>query len=265
MTALRVTMLGCGGSGGVPLIGGNDGLGIWGACDPGESGNRRTRSSIVIESADGRRLLVDAGPDLRAQMLENRLGTVDAVLFTHAHADHVLGVDDLRQVNRNRDGALDAFADLATLEVLQRRFDYAFRPATQGFFRPALVPRTVAPGETHMMAGMEVRILGQDHKVMQTLGLRIGRFAYCTDVVAFPPESLAALEGLDTWIVGCFGRRPHPVHAHVDLVLEWAGRLRPRRTVLTHMGIDMDWAWLQGRLPDGVEAGRDGLVMEVPA
>jgi phosphoribosyl 1,2-cyclic phosphate phosphodiesterase len=115
------------------------------------------------------------------------------------------------------------------------------------------------------MAGFEVRVVRQDHKVMETLGFRIGRFAYCTDVVAFPEESLAALQGLDTWVVGCFGRRPHPVHAHVEMVLGWAARLRPRRTVLTHMGNDLDWAWMRANLPTGIEPGFDGLRLEVPA
>jgi phosphoribosyl 1,2-cyclic phosphate phosphodiesterase len=265
MPELTVTMLGCGGSGGVPLIGGPDGHGNWGVCDPAEPRNRRTRSSILIEGPDGQRLLVDAGPDLRAQMLANGVGHLDAVLFTHAHADHVQGVDELRQVNRIRDAALDAYGDASTLELLQQRFDYAFRPVTRGFFRPALVPRVVRPGERHVVAGLPVLVLRQDHKVMDTLGLRIGRFAYCTDVVDFPGESLAALEGIDTWIVGCFGRKPHPVHAHVELVLDWVARLRPRRTVLTHMGTDMDWAWLRDALPEGVEPGHDGLSLRIAA
>jgi phosphoribosyl 1,2-cyclic phosphate phosphodiesterase len=265
MPELTVTMLGCGGSGGVPLIGGPDGRGNWGACDPAEPRNRRTRSSILVEGPDRQRLLVDAGPDLRAQMLAHGVGHLDAVLFTHAHADHVQGMDELRQVNRIRDAALDAYGDAPTLDLLQQRFDYAFRPVTRGFTRPALVPRVVEAGERHAIAGLPVLVLRQDHKVVDTLGLRIGRFAYCTDVVDFPPESWAALEGIDTWVVGCFGRRPHPVHAHLELVLDWAARLNPRRTVLTHMGTDMDWSWLRGTLPRGVEPGHDGLRLQVPA
>jgi phosphoribosyl 1,2-cyclic phosphate phosphodiesterase len=261
---LRVTILGCGGSGGVPLLGGPDGRGAWGACDPAEPRNRRTRSAALVEQ-DGRRLLIDPGPDLRAQLLGNGVGGLDAVAITHIHADHIMGLDELRIVNRIRGGAVDAFASYVTLSELRTRFEYAFRPPTPpGFYRPALTPRPIAPGEVVEMAGIPVQVLRQDHRVMETLGFRIGRFAYCTDVVAFPEDSLRALEGLDTWVVGCFQRQPHPVHANVAQVLDWVARLKPRRTVLTHMGIDLDWAWLRANLPDGVEPGHDGLVLEIP-
>ncbi len=261
---LTVTMLGCGSSGGVPLIGGADGFGDWGQCDPAEPRNRRTRSSIVIEGPTGERLLVDAGPDLRTQLLATGFARLDAVLFTHSHADHVLGVDDLRIVNRIRGTALESYATVETLENLAQRFDYAFRPATPGFYRPALAPVPVAPGEVREIAGMPVQLFRQDHKVMETLGLRIGSFAYSTDVVRMPEESLEVLEGVDTWIVGCVQRRPHPVHAGLDQVLEWVERLRPRRTILTHMGVDMDWAWMRRELPPGIEPGVDGLRLNLP-
>lgn len=262
---IRVTLLGCGSSGGVPQLGGADERGHWGHCDPAEPRNRRTRSAAVVELA-GRRLLIDAGPDLRAQLLAVGIGRLDAVAFSHTHADHVMGLDELRIVNRIRGGALDAFGTYRTLSELRSRFDYAFHPPPpQGFFRPSLTPRPVAPGEVVEMGGLAVQVLRQDHRVMETLGFRIGRFAYSTDVVAMPEETFAALRGLDTWVVGCFQRAPHPVHAHVSLVCEWAARLKPRRTVLTHMGFDLDWAWLRANLPPGIEPGHDGLVLEVPA
>ncbi len=249
----------------MPQIGGEDERGAWGACDPAEPRNRRTRSAALVEDAAGRRLLIDAGPDLRSQMLATGFARLDAVAFTHAHADHVMGLDDLRIVNRLRGDALDAFGNAETLDSLRTRFDYAFHPPSpKGFFRPSLTPRVVAPGEVVRMACMPVQVLRQDHRVMETLGLRIGTFAYSTDVVAFPEESLAALEGLDTWVVGCFQRQRHPVHAHVEQVLDWVARLRPRRTVLTHMGYDLDWAWMAANLPPGIEAGFDGMVLEVP-
>jgi phosphoribosyl 1,2-cyclic phosphate phosphodiesterase len=262
---VRVTLLGCGGSGGVPLVGGADGHGNWGACDPAEPRNRRSRTSAMVEDAAGHRLLIDAGPDLRAQLLANGIARLDAVVFSHAHADHVLGIDELRLINRLRGGPLDAFGTYQTLAELKQRFEYAFRPPTPPvFFRPALTPRAVTPGETVEMAGMPVRLLRQDHKVVETLGFRIGAFAYSTDLITMPEESFAALHGLDTWVVGCLQRAAHPVHANVERVLDWVAALRPRRTVLTHMSLDLDFAWLRGALPAGVEPGHDGLILEIP-
>lgn len=262
---MLVTLLGCGGSGGVPQLGGPDERGNWGACDPAEPRNRRTRSSILIEDSAGHRLLVDPGPDLRQQFLACGLARLDAVAITHTHADHVMGIDELRIVNRVRGAAIDVFGTYVTLAELRSRFDYAFHPPPpQGFFRPSLTSRPVAPGETVEMGGIRVQVLRQDHRVMETLGFRTGRFAYSTDVIAMPEESFAALEGLDTWVVGCFQRAAHPVHANVELVCRWVERLRPRRTVLTHMGTDLDWAWLVANLPPGIEPGFDGMRLQVP-
>ncbi|HTR18034.1 MAG TPA: MBL fold metallo-hydrolase [Acetobacteraceae bacterium] len=261
---MRVVVLGCGGSAGVPSVGGADGHGDWGACDPAEPRNQRTRSSIVIQSGTGERLLVDTSPDLRTQLLACGVPRIDAILYTHAHADHITGLDDVRILNRIADRPIEAFGTRATLDEIAHRFEYAFRPwRPPGFFRPVMVPRPVEPGDTVHTAGMDVRVFDQDHKVIRTLGLRVGDFAYSTDVVAFDEDAFATLEGVDTWMIGCFQRQPHVTHAHVDLVLEWARRLKVRRTILTHMGPDLDWAWLQRRLPDGVEAAYDGMVFEV--
>jgi phosphoribosyl 1,2-cyclic phosphate phosphodiesterase len=260
---MRVTVLGCGGSAGVPMIGGADGAGDWGACDPSEPRNVRSRSSIVIES-DGARLLVDTAPELRVQLLACRVPGVDAILYTHAHADHITGIDDVRVLNRIAGRPLKAFATRRTLEELGRRFGYAFRPwEPPNFFRPVLEPVEVAPGQTVRVARMAVRLFEQDHGYAPTLGLRIGGFGYSTDVVGLDEAALDALAGVDTWLVGCFCRAPHPTHAHVDLVLDWAARIGARRTVLTHMGTDLDWGWMLRRLPPGVEPGYDGLVLEV--
>jgi len=257
-------MLGCGGSGGVPLIGGENGQGAWGACDPAEPRNRRSRSSLLVEAPSGKRLLVDAGPDLRTQFLAQGIAWIDELVFTHAHADHVLGVDELRAVNRAIGTAIPAYGTAATLADVSRRFDYAFRPpAPPGFFRPALEAREVYAETEVTLAGLPVRLFRQDHQVMETLGLRIGGFAYSTDVVRLPESSLDQLTELDCWVVGCFQRGPHWVHADLPTVLGWVERLRPRRTILTHMGPDMDWAWLQENLPPGIEAGFDGLRITV--
>jgi phosphoribosyl 1,2-cyclic phosphate phosphodiesterase len=261
---LLVKILGCGGSTGVPTLGGADGRGDWGACNPAEPRNGRTRSSIVIEAPEGR-ILVDTGPDMRAQLLANAVRQIDAIIFTHAHADHVTGLDDVRLLNRIAGTPLPGFADKATREELERRFAYAFLPWTPPhFFRPVLDMRTVAPGNVIETCGARVQIFDQDHHVMHTLGLRIGGFAYSTDLVRLEDDAFRHLAGTDTWLIGCFQRQPHLTHAHLDLILAWRARLGIRRTVLTHMGIDMDWAWLAAHLPPGVEAAFDGMVLDVP-
>jgi phosphoribosyl 1,2-cyclic phosphate phosphodiesterase len=250
---MRITLLGTGASAGVPMIGGADGAGDWGACDPTEQRNRRTRSSIVVCSdADGRRLLVDTSPDLREQLLACRVPRVDAVLYTHAHADHVTGLDDVRILNRICGHPLDAFASAATLTEITTRFPYAFRPWNPpGFYRPVLVGRVVAPGDTIDAAGLSVRLFDQDHGTTRTLGL---------DDTAF-----ATLAGVDTWVVDCFQRHtPHSTHAHLSVLTAWVARLGVRRTVLTHMGTDMDWSWLRSNLPPGIEPGFDGMELDVP-
>ncbi len=260
---MRVTLLGCGGSAGVPMIGGADGAGDWGACDPHELRNRRSRSAIVIEHPGGR-LLVDTGPDLRNQLLACRIPGVDAILYTHAHADHITGLDDIRILNRIAGRPLEAFANKRTLDELGRRFPYAFRAwEPPEFFRPVLVPREVAPGETVRVSGLALSLFHQAHGTAGTLGFRAGGFGYSTDAVALDETALTTLGGIDTWIVGCFCRAPHPTHAHIDLVLDWAARIGARRTVLTHMGTDLDWAWMRRRLPPGVAPGYDGMVLDV--
>jgi phosphoribosyl 1,2-cyclic phosphate phosphodiesterase len=261
---MRVTLLGTGGSAGVPMIGGTDGAGDWGVCDPAERRNRRTRSSIVIESSQRQRLLVDTSPDMRGQLIDCRMPVVDAVLYTHAHADHITGLDDVRILNRIVDRPLDAFATQRTLDELIRRFGYAFQPwQPPGFYRPVLAPHAVEAGQTIQAAGMAIRLFAQDHGRVDTLGIRIGGFGYSTDVVALDDAAFEALAGVDTWVVGCFLRKgPHTTHADLPTVCGWVRRLRPRRAILTHMGTDMDWAWLAANLPPGIEAGYDGMVLD---
>jgi len=263
--ALRVTLLGTGPSQGVPAVGGADGRGNWGECDPNEPRNRRGRTSALIEGPDGKRLLVDCGPDCRAQLLAAKTAHLDAVLVTHAHADHVAGIDELRAVNRATQLTLPLWASAETLTELQNRFSYAFRPATNGFFRPALEGQLVSPGDSIALGGMAIEFLELDHHVMRSLGLRIGRFAYTTDVLRFPDQSFARLYGLDTWVVSCMTPGLNPAHAGLDQVLAWCRELRPRRTVLTHLGDRMDYAKMSARLPQGIELGFDGQRLEVQA
>ena len=258
-------MLGCGGSAGVPQLGGADGTGDWGACDPLEPRNRRTRSSIVIEGPHGQRLLVDASPDMRAQLLACAVPRIDAILFTHAHADHVLGIDDIRILNRIAKRPLQAFAEARTMAELSRRFDYAFKEWREPqFFRPVLVPLEVAFGDVIESCGVRLQTFEQNHGFLSTMGLRAGSFAYSTDVVTLGAGALALLEGVDTWVVDCFQRQRHTTHANVDQVIAWYERIKPRRMVLTHMGFDIDWGWLKARLPPGIEPGYDGLVLDTP-
>ena len=256
--SLKVTLLGTGGSAGVPLIGGADGAGDWGVCDPGEPRNRRTRSSLLMQSETGT-LLIDTSPDMRTQLLDCRVVRADAILYTHAHADHVTGLDDVRILNRIADRPLEALGTQATLDELLERYEYAFRPwQPPHFFRPVMVPRVLAPGQQVDVAGLALGVFDQDHGFVRSLGLRCGPFGYSTDAVALDDTAFEMLAGVDTWVVGCFQRLPHKTHAWLARIVEWVDRLRPRRTILTHMGSDMDWAWLCANLPAGIEPGHDG-------
>jgi phosphoribosyl 1,2-cyclic phosphate phosphodiesterase len=262
---MRVVLLGTGGSAGVPMIGGADGAGDWGSCDPSEPRNRRSRSSITITGPAGT-LLVDTGPDLRTQLLACKIKQVDAILYTHPHADHITGLDDVRILNRIAGRPLTAYGTGTTLAALTGRFPYAFRPwEPPNFFRPVMLASEVAAGDRLEILGMHIDLLDQDHGYSRTLGLRIGDFAYCTDVIRFDPATFERLRGLDTWVVDCFQRQPHNTHANLAQVLAWVRELRPQRTILTHLGTDMDWARLARDLPAAVEAGVDGLVLDFPA
>ena len=261
---MRVVILGCGGSAGVPMLGGSDGAGDWGVCDPNEPRNRRSRSSIVIEADEGRRLLVDTGPDLREQLLSNRIGRIDAILYSHAHADHVAGLDEVRSLNRVIERPIEAYGTHAVLDEIRRRFAYAFRPwSPPGFYSPVMIPREIDLGGTVIIEGLALQLFEQAHGRSITVGLRAGAFAYSTDVVELDHHALDALRGVDTWIVDCFQRAAHPAHAHLEQVRNWSKRLGIRRTILTHMGTDMDWGWLVRNLPAGLEPGYDGMRLEM--
>ena len=262
---MKITLLGTGGSAGLPQIGGPDGRGDWGKTDPTEPRNRRTRASIVIETAENKRILVDTSPDMRLQLTACGIPSIDAVIFTHAHADHVAGLDDIRILNRIMGSAMPAYAVEPVWEELKRRFDYAFRPITGSFYgRPVLQDHSIVAGETIEVAGVDIQTIDQDHGYSRSLGLRIGNAAYCTDVVRMHEAQRSALAGLDVLIVDCFSMaKDHPTHAGLPSVLGWAEALQPKRTILTHMGPEMDFGTLAANLPPGLEPGYDGMEIEL--
>lgn len=250
---MKVRILGCGTSFGVPRIG-ND----WGACDPAEPRNRRRRVSILVEH-DGTRILIDTGPDLRDQLLDAGVGELDAVIWTHDHADHCHGIDDLRQVFHARGAPVPGYARAETLATLQRRFDYVFQ-GKNGY------PATVSPqllADALQIGSIRVRVADQPHGSITSAGLLFeanGRtFGYSTDCNRLTGDMTTLFEGVDLWIVDALRRHPHPSHAHLDRTLQWIDELRPARAVLTHMDNSMDYRTVLDALPDGVEPGFDGM------
>jgi phosphoribosyl 1,2-cyclic phosphate phosphodiesterase len=250
---MEVTILGCGTSSGVPRVG-ND----WGECDPAEPRNRRRRVSILV-SHERARILVDTGPDLREQLLDAGVTGVDAVIWTHDHADHCHGIDDLRQLYHARGRPVAGFAREETLDSLRHRFAYAF-DGIGGY--PAVAEGNLLPDHMNL-GGISIRTVDQPHGDITTAGLRFdagGRsVAYSTDFNEMTVEMANAFEEIDLWIVDSLRRRPHPTHPHLALALEWIARLRPRRALLTHMDNSMDYKTLLAELPDGVEPAFDGM------
>lgn len=250
---MKVRVLGCGTSFGVPRVG-ND----WGACDPAEPRNRRRRVSLMVEHEDTR-ILVDTGPDLRDQLLDAGIAAVDAVIWTHDHADHCHGIDDLRQVFHARGSPVPGYARADTLATLQRRFDYVFE-GRGGY--PATVAGQPLP-DVLQVGAIQLRTVDQPHGAITSAGLRFDAggcsVAYSTDCNHLTDDMADLFEGVDLWIVDALRRHPHPSHAHLDRTLEWIGELRPRRAVLTHMDNSMDYRSLRDTLPSGVEPGFDGM------
>lgn len=260
--SLRVVILGCGSSGGVPRIGGD-----WGVCDPKESRNHRRRCSLLLEknSANGGKtsVLIDTSPDLRMQLLDADVDRLDAVIYTHDHADQTHGIDDLRTLFLRNGVTMDAYMDAATMAHLFTRFRYCFEQIPDSSYRPILRAREIQAYEKWNVEGKGGRVplhaFDQLHGNIHSLGFRCGPVAYSSDVVALPEESFRALDGVDTWIVDALRHTPHPTHAHVEMTLEWIARVRPRRGILTNMHVDLDYASLLRSLPNGVEPAYDGM------
>ncbi len=263
--ATKITFLGCGSSSGVP------GIGIgWGRCDPNNPKNTRFRQSILVETG-GKRFLIDTSPDLRQQLLRSGVEEIDAVLFTHAHADHLNGIDDLRGVNKAIKRPLPVFANKATHEHIQQCFGYTLKPLPDDFngvyIRPVLDMTEFLPGDDLDVLGVIFGSFVQDHGFSETVGFTINGCVYSTDVKVLEDETLDRLSGmnLDVWIIGTFRWESHWTHAHVDLALEWIDRVKPKRAILTHMSPDIDYDELKRYLPDHVVPAFDGMTVDVPS
>lgn len=263
MSARRITILGCGSSGGVPRPDGD-----WGVCDPAEPRNRRTRCSLLIEQwrethdvGEATTVLIDTSPDLREQLLAARVKRLDAIVYSHDHADQTHGIDDVRAIAYRMRQRILTYMDAYTRQSLEARFRYVFHgengypPILDG--SPVLAPlspvRIAGPG-----GDIELTPLDQDHGYIRSLGFRFGSVAYNNDVVGIPPDTFAQLGGLELWIVDALRRTVHPSHANLEQSLGWISALRPARAVLTNMHVDLDYRALTDELPDGVEAGHDG-------
>ena len=273
----RITILGCGSSGGVPRFGGPDGRGDWGSCDPLEPRNRRTRCSILVQKAHEihgfghshtTNVIVDTSPDMRAQLLAAECGHLDGVLYTHAHADQSHGIDDLRVFAIAQRRQIPVWIDRATSGELVERFSYCFQQAPGSYYPAILDEHEIPLGDTSFQiegpaGGVSAQAFLQHHGNVNSLGFRFGDLAYSSDVVDLPEESLETLGGLQVWIVDALQLKPHVSHAHLDLALEWIEQLKPERAILTNLHVTMDYQTLKRQLPENIEPAYDGMQIEL--
>lgn len=263
--SLRFTILGCGSSGGVPRIGA-----MWGKCDPTNPKNRRRRCALLVERRGPggvTSVLVDTPPDLREQLLSVRAEALDAVLFTHDHADHTHGIDDLRMVAYAMKRRVPCYFDAATQQSLVERFAYCFTQPAGSTYPPILAAMRLDPGGVVRIEGagglIEALAIRQFHGDIESLAFRFGRVAYSPDVSALPLDSVPLLEDLDLWIVDALRYTPHPSHFSVKEALEHIARLRAKRAVLTHMTGDLDYDTLKRELPSHIEPAYDNMTIEM--
>lgn len=254
---MKITILGCGSSGGVPLI-----TGKWGECSPNNSRNYRTRCSVALDIKD-QTWLIDTSPDLRFQCLREGISAVDGVIYTHAHFDHIGGLDDLKPFSIEQKTLIPIWADPITLQWLKIRHSYAFQdsnPEALPSYAPFLQGNVIE--EAFSIGDVPVIPFIQDHRYSQSLGFRFPSWAYSTDVWALDEVAFSILEGVDLWIVACMARYPVTTHAHLERILEWIEHVKPTRVVLTHMGHSLDYDELQKELPSHVMPAYDGMVLE---
>jgi phosphoribosyl 1,2-cyclic phosphate phosphodiesterase len=261
---MRLTILGSGGSTGVPAVG----IG-WGKCDPKNPKNRRTRPSILIEYNDTT-ILVDTSPDMREQMLAHNITHIDGLLLTHSHADHLHGLDDIRGLNKAMNAPINLYTSQSTLKDVEKRFGYALEPLhvdennpVVHYYKPVLLPHIIEGGETISIKSMAIDVMDQDHGYSRSLGFRFGPIAYTTDLKHLSEEAMDTLDGVDTWIIGSPVNFEHPTHIHVDGVLEWIKIIKPKRAIISHLSTGLDYQTLSNYLPDAVEPAYDGMIIQV--
>jgi phosphoribosyl 1,2-cyclic phosphate phosphodiesterase len=255
---MRITILGCGASAGVPMIGCDCEV-----CTSADSKNQRLRASILIET-EHKTVLIDASPDLRQQALQHSIRAVDGVIITHMHADHTHGIDDLRSFNYLQQDAIPLYADKITLTSLQERFPYCFAPpASPGgiWYCPALKPHVFEYNKAFSIGDTEWIPFFMHHGKGHSTGLRVADFAYTTDVSTMPEGAFAHLKGLKLWVVDCLSPDPTLSHAHLALTLSWIERMQPERAILIHMGHHFEYTALKKILPTHVEPAYDGMVL----
>ena len=266
--SLRLTILGCGSSGGVPRIGGDG----WGACDHAEPKNRRRRCSILVQQRSGdafTSVLVDMSPDLRMQLLDIALERLDGIVLTHAHADHINGIDDVRPMVLQLRKRLDVYMDEATSDVAHKAFSYIFQTPEGSLYPPLLNARSMRAGTAIAIEGeagtVHATPFRVNHGEIDALGFRFGNVAYVPDVKDIPDESLQYLENLDLWIIDALRYAPHPSHLTLDEALGWIDRMKPKKAILTNLHTDLDYNVLCRTLPSNVVPAFDGMVIETAA
>jgi|TARA_E500000178_G_C16991093_1_gene740852 phosphoribosyl 1,2-cyclic phosphate phosphodiesterase len=257
---MRVTILGCGSSVGVPTLSSG-----WGQCDPSNPKNRRRRTSLLVET-DGGNFLVDTSPDLREQLLAAGSPEIDAILLTHAHADHTHGLDDVRPLFWRRGAPIPLYTDAPTMRAMRDRFRYMFEavPESPPHFVPPLVGHEIAPGPVSLL-GCEIDAYRQDHGSSgDSLGFVFNkRVAYSIDVAFFEPADLERFKNIELWIVDCLRDGPSKAHANVERCFSWIEAAKPQRAILSHMSAGLDYEALKQRCPPATEPGYDGMVISL--